>query len=187
MRQNSFDARSTLEVGGREFEIYRLDALADRFDVAGLPFSLKVLLENLLRTRGRLITGDGHRGDRRLGSQGGAEHGDRVHAGAGGDAGLHRCAGIVDLAAMREAMATGRRPREGQPAGAGRPGDRPFGERRLVRHARRFERNVEIEYERNGERYQFLRWGQSAFDDFKVVPPGTGIVIRSTSNTWRGW
>ena len=77
MLQNSFGAQSTLEVGGREYEIFRLDALQHRFDVARLPFSLKVLLENLLRSEGN-------------GSVGAAEHGDRLYARAGAHAGLHR-------------------------------------------------------------------------------------------------
>ena len=83
---------------------------------------------------------------------------------------------VVDLAAMRDAMvALGGDPEEDQPAGPGRPGHRPFGPGRRVRHRGAFERNVELEYERNGERYAFLRWGSKAFDNFRVVPPGTGI------------
>jgi aconitate hydratase len=85
---------------------------------------------------------------------------------------------VVDLATMREAMADlGGDPNKINPLAPGRDGHRPLRDRRCLRQpAEAFERNVEIEYERNRERYQFLRWGQGAFDDFKVVPPGTGIV-----------
>jgi aconitate hydratase len=106
MSANSFDARAELEVGGRRFEIFRLDALQPRFDVARLPFSLKILLENLLRTEGNgAVTAGRHRGARGLGCQGRAERRDRLHAGARADAGLHRRPGVVDLAAMRDAIA----------------------------------------------------------------------------------
>ena len=81
MTQNSFGAKSTLEAGGRSYEIFRLDALQQRFDVARLPFSLKVLLENLLRTEGNgSVDAARHRGARQLGRQGAAEQGDRLHA-----------------------------------------------------------------------------------------------------------
>ena len=74
MSENSFGARETLEVGGRAYEIFRLDALQERFDVARLPFSLKVLLENLLRTEGNGVgQRRGYRGARALGRRGGAE------------------------------------------------------------------------------------------------------------------
>ena len=84
---------------------------------------------------------------------------------------------VVDLAAMRDAMgAAGRRRQEDQPAGAGRPRHRPFGDRRQFRQRQRLRAPTsQLEYERNLERYQFLRWGQMAFDNFRVVPPGTGI------------
>ena len=84
---------------------------------------------------------------------------------------------VVDLAAMRDGMKHARRrPAEDQSAGPRRPRHRPLGHRRRVRHARRPSAdNVELEYERNGERYNFLKWGQGAFDNFRVVPPGTGI------------
>ena len=78
---NSFDARDTLKVGDREHTIFRLDALQSKYDVARLPFSLKVLLENLLRTEGNgSVEADGHRGARALGREGRAERGDRLHA-----------------------------------------------------------------------------------------------------------
>ena len=180
--QDSFNALSTLSVGDRDYEIFRLDAvtgdgIADDA-VETLPFSLKVLLENLLRTEdGADITADD------------------IRAIAGWDADadpsqeiqftparviMQDFTGVpcvVDLATMREAMADlGGDPTKINPLA---PAEM------VIDHSviadvfgspEAFGRNVEIEYERNRERYQFLRWGQGAFDDFKVVPPGTGIV-----------
>jgi len=177
--QDSFGAKGTLEVGDQSYQIYRLSAVTgDGLDVASLPYSLKVLLENLLRTEdGADITADD------------------IKALAGWDAEAEPdkeiqftparvimqdftgvpC--IVDLATMREAMAD---------LGGDATKINPLAPAELViDHSviadvfgtpEAFERNVEIEYQRNEERYQFLRWGQDAFDDFKVVPPGTGIV-----------
>ncbi|MGY2703835.1 aconitate hydratase [Nocardioides sp. HB32] len=177
--QDSFGAKSTLDVDGTSYEIFRLDAVqGEGLDVASLPFSLKVLLENLLRTEdGADITADD------------------IKAIAGWDADAEPSKEIqftparvimqdftgvpcvVDLATMREAMADlGGDPSKINPLA---PAEM------VIDHSviadvfgtpEAFERNVEIEYERNRERYQFLRWGQGAFDDFKVVPPGTGIV-----------
>lgn len=177
--QDSFGAKSTLDVDGKSYEIFRLDAVTgEGLDVASLPFSLKVLLENLLRTEdGADITADD------------------IKALAGWDANaepdkeiqftparviMQDFTGVpcvVDLATMREAMADlGGDPSKINPLA---PAEM------VIDHSviadvfgtpEAFERNVEIEYERNRERYQFLRWGQGAFDDFKVVPPGTGIV-----------
>jgi aconitate hydratase len=178
MSENSFGAKDTLEVGGRTYEIFRLDALQQRFDVARLPFSLKVLLENLLRTEGS-------------GSVTAAD----VEALASWDAkaqpskeiaftparvlmqDLTGVPAVVDLAAMRDAMAD----MGGDPAAIN-----PLAPAELVidhsvqvdafgtRDAFRF--NAQREFERNQERYAFLRWGQGTFDDFAVVPPDTGIV-----------
>ncbi|MCH9729687.1 MAG: aconitate hydratase AcnA [Actinomycetia bacterium] len=172
---NSFGARDTLEVGENSYEIYRLDAVpgADK-----LPYSLKVLTENLLRTEdGTNITKD------------------HIGAIAGWDPSadpsieiqftparvvMQDFTGvpcIVDLATMREAVGElGGDPNKVNPLA---PAEMVIDHSVIVDvFGRRdaFERNVEIEYARNGERYQFLRWGQGAFDDFKVVPPGTGIV-----------
>jgi aconitate hydratase len=176
---DSFGAKSTLEVGDQSYEIYRLDAVTgDGLDVESLPFSLKVLLENLLRTEdGADITAD------------------HVKAIAGWDADaqpdqeiqftparviMQDFTGVpcvVDLATMREAMADlGGDPTRINPLA---PAEMVIDHSVIADvfgSADAFERNVEIEYERNRERYQFLRWGQGAFDDFKVVPPGTGIV-----------
>jgi aconitate hydratase len=178
MSENSFGAKDKLAVGGREYEIFRLDALESRFDVAGLPFSLKVLLENLLRTEG-----------------GGAVAAKDIEALAGWEPDAQPSKeiaftparvlmqdftgvpAVVDLAAMRDAM----RDMGGDPAKIN-----PLVPAELVidhsvqvdafgtRDSFRF--NAEREFERNQERYAFLRWGQGAFDDFAVVPPDTGIV-----------
>ena len=176
---DSFGAKGTLDVGDTSYQIYRLSAVeGDGLDVDSLPFSLKVLLENLLRTEdGADITADD------------------IRALAGWDADaepdkeiqftparviMQDFTGVpcvVDLATMREAMSDlGGDPTRINPLA---PAEM------VIDHSviadvfgtpEAFERNVEIEYERNRERYQFLRWGQGAFDDFKVVPPGTGIV-----------
>ena len=178
MSADSFGARSTLEVGGRELEIFRIDALSERFDVTRLPFSLKILLENLLRNEGK---GDVTAAD--------------VEALAGWDAGAEPSIeiafsparvlmqdftgvpSVVDLAAMRDAVvALG-----GDPAAI-----EPLVPAELVIDhsvqvdsfgaADSFAINAQREFERNGERYKFLRWGQQAFERFRVVPPDTGIV-----------
>ena len=154
----------------------RLDAVEGS---ARLPYSLKILLENLLRTEdGANVTADHIRALGQLGPDGRAERGDPVHPGPGDHAGLHRRA----LRRRPRHHARGharprRRPGEDQPARPGRAGHRPLGRSSTSSAAPdAFQRNVEREYERNRERYQFLRWGQNAFDEFKVVPPGTGIV-----------
>ncbi len=185
MSQNSFGAKDTLEVahadgpgGARRYEIYRLDRLQERFDVARLPFSLKVLLENLLRAEGN-----------------GAVSAADIEALASWDAKAQPRAeiaftparvlmqdftgvpAVVDLAAMRDAMADmGGDPTKINPLV---PAELvidhsvqvdAFGTRDSFRV------NAEREFERNHERYAFLRWGQGAFDQFAVVPPDTGIV-----------
>src|SRR6478752_253817 len=175
---NSFDARDTLKVGDRELEIFRLDALQSKFDVARLPFSLKILLENLLRTEGN-----------------GSVEAKDIEALATWDANAEPSKeiaftparvvmqdftgvpAIVDLAAMRDAMAD---------LGGDASKINPLVPAELVidhsvqvdvfgtRDA--FVKNAEREFERNEERYAFLRWGQDGFDNFSVVPPDTGIV-----------
>jgi aconitate hydratase len=173
--KDSFGARGTLTVGDTSYEVFRLSAVegAER-----LPYSLKILLENLLRTEdGANITAD------------------HVRALAGWDPSAEPATEIqftparvvmqdftgvpciVDLATMREAVTQ----LGGDPAKVN-----PLAPAELVidhsviadifGRPDAFERNVDLEYERNKERYQFLRWGQTAFDEFKVVPPGTGIV-----------
>jgi aconitate hydratase len=178
MSQNSFGARDTLEVGGREYEIFRLDALQERFDVARLPFSLKVLLENLLRTEGN---GSVRAADiEALASWEAKADPSKEIAFTPARVLMQDFTGVpavVDLAAMRDAMAE----LGGDPLAI-----EPLVPAELVidhsvqvdafasRDA--FAINAEREFERNQERYSFLRWGQGAFDAFKVVPPDTGIV-----------
>jgi aconitate hydratase A / 2-methylisocitrate dehydratase len=174
---DSFGARSSLQVGGREFEIFRLDALQERFDVARLPYSIKVLLENVLRL----------------------EDGTSVSAAdveeiASWDAAAEPSAeipfqparvlmqdftgvpAVVDLAAMRDAMEE----IGGDPAAINPLVDVDL----VIDHSvqvdafgneRAFAVNAEHDFQRNLERYSFLKWGQQSFDNFRVVPPATGI------------
>jgi aconitate hydratase len=178
MPANSFDARATLTVGGRDYDIYRLDALQSRFDVARLPFSLKVLLENLLRTEDGVAV---RAADvEALASWVASDEPAKEIAFTPARVLMQDFTGVpavVDLAAMRDAMSTlGGDPNKINPlVPAELVIDHSvqvdvFGTRTA------FERNAELEFERNRERYAFLRWGQGAFDGFKVVPPDTGIV-----------
>jgi aconitate hydratase len=173
--QDSFGSKDTLEVGGSSYEIYRLD----KVDGAQLlPYSLKILLENLLRTEdGANITADHVRA---LAAWDPTAEPDTEIQFTPARVVMQDFTGVpcvVDLATMREAV---------QELGGDPARINPLAPAELViDHSviadlfgapDSFERNVELEYERNAERYQFLRWGQTAFDDFKVVPPGTGIV-----------
>jgi aconitate hydratase len=177
MNSDSFGARSTLEVGGRSYEIFRLDALQDRFDVARLPYSVKVLLENVLRLEDGVSVAAAD-----------------VEAIAGWDAAAEPSAeipfqparvlmqdftgvpAVVDLAAMRDAMEE----IGGDPAAINPLVDVDL----VIDHSvqvdafgneRAFAVNAEHDFERNRERYSFLKWGQHSFDNFRVVPPATGI------------
>ncbi|MFE9905975.1 aconitate hydratase [Streptomyces achromogenes] len=175
MSANSFDARSTLQVGGESYEIFRLDKVEGS---ARLPYSLKVLLENLLRTEdGANITADHIRALGTWDSQ--AQPSQEIQF-TPARVIMQDFTGVpcvVDLATMREAV----KELGGDPAKIN-----PLAPAELViDHSviadkfgttDAFKQNVELEYGRNKERYQFLRWGQTAFDEFKVVPPGTGIV-----------
>jgi aconitate hydratase len=174
---DSFGARSTLQVGSREFEIYRLDALQERFDVARLPYSIKVLLENVLRLEDGVSVSAAD-----------------VEAIASWDAAAEPSAeipfqparvlmqdftgvpAVVDLAAMRDAMEE----IGGDPAAINPLVDVDL----VIDHSvqvdafgneRAFAVNAERDFERNRERYSFLKWGQQSFDNFRVVPPATGI------------
>ncbi len=172
---DSFGSRGNLQVGDNSYEIYRLSAVEGS---ASLPFSLKVLLECLLRTEdGANITADHIRA---LGGWNPDSEPDTEIQFTPARVIMQDFTGvpcIVDLATMREAVAE----LGGDPARIN-----PLAPAELVIDhsviadffgtADSFTRNVELEYERNFERYQFLRWGQTAFDEFKVVPPGTGIV-----------
>ena len=172
---DSFGARRTLDVGGQQFEVFGVDAVPG---VERLPFSLKVLLENLLRTEDGLnVTADQIRAV--AGWDPGAEPDTEIQFSPGRVI-MQDFTGVpavVDLATMREAV----RDLGGDPSVIN-----PLAPAELVidhsviadvfGREDAFARNVELEYERNRERYQFLRWGQGAFDQFTVVPPGTGIV-----------
>ena len=172
---DSFGAKSTLTVGGTDYEIYRVDTVAG-YDK--LPFSLKVLLENLLRTEdGANVTKSQIEA---LGSWDPDAEPDTEIQFTPARVVMQDFTGvpcIVDLATMREAVtALGGDPDKINPLS---PAEMVIDHSviaDLFGSENALERNVEIEYERNGERYQFLRWGQTAFQDFKVVPPGTGIV-----------
>ncbi|MEU0741568.1 aconitate hydratase [Streptomyces sp. NPDC006134] len=175
MSANSFDARSTLQVGDESYEIFRLDKVEGS---ARLPYSLKVLLENLLRTEdGANITADHIRA---LGSWDSQAQPSQEIQFTPARVIMQDFTGVpcvVDLATMREAV----KELGGDPAKIN-----PLAPAELViDHSviadkfgtnDAFKVNVDLEYGRNKERYQFLRWGQTAFDEFKVVPPGTGIV-----------
>ncbi|WP_367045692.1 aconitate hydratase AcnA [Streptomyces sp. Je 1-332] len=175
MSANSFDARSTLRVGDESYEIFKLDKVEGS---ARLPYSLKVLLENLLRTEdGANITADHIRAIGSWDSQ--AQPSQEIQF-TPARVIMQDFTGVpcvVDLATMREAV---------KELGGDADKVNPLSPAELVIDhsviadkfgtADAFGQNVELEYGRNKERYQFLRWGQTAFDDFKVVPPGTGIV-----------
>jgi len=177
MSGDSFGARDTLEVGDRSYVIYRLDALQSKFDVARLPYSIKVLLENVLRLEdGESVTRDD------------------VEAIARWDAKAEPSAeipfqparvlmqdftgvpAVVDLAAMRDAM---------EDIGGDAARINPLVDVDLIidhsvqvdafGNERAFEINAERDFDRNRERYEFLKWGQESFDNFRVVPPATGI------------
>ncbi|MCK2021662.1 aconitate hydratase [Microbacterium sp. kSW2-24] len=172
---NSFGAQSTLTVGSTDYEIFRIDTVPG-FDK--LPFSLKVLLENLLRTEdGANVT---KAQIEALGSWDAAAEPNTEIQFTPARVVMQDFTGvpcIVDLATMREAVtALGGDANKINPLS---PAEMVIDHSviaDLFGSENALERNVEIEYERNGERYQFLRWGQTAFSDFKVVPPGTGIV-----------
>ena len=178
MTPNSFDAKARLSVGDRTYEIFRLDALQAEYDVARLPFSLKILLENLMRNE----DGESIRAQdvETLARWNAAEAPSKEIAFTPARVLMQDFTGVpavVDLAAMRDAM----RDMGGDPDDIN-----PLAPAELViDHSvqvdvfgspRAFERNAELEFERNQERYAFLRWGQGAFHNFKVVPPDTGIV-----------
>jgi len=173
---NSFSARAPITVGDRSYEIFRLAALEDAFGVHRLPYSLKILLENLLRFEdGVTVTP----ADIENLASGGAGGDDREIAFRPARVLMQDFTGvpaIVDLAAMRDAAAE----RGGDPAGLepGIPVDLVIDHSVSVDVfgvADAIVRNSALEFERNRERYQFLRWGQQAFETLRVVPPATGI------------
>lgn len=172
---NSFGARSELRVGEKSYEIYRLDAVEGS---ARLPYSLKVLLENLLRTEdGANVTADHVRTLAGWDSKAQPSHEIQFTPARVIMQDFTGVPCVVDLATMREAVRDlGGDPTRINPLA---PAEMVIDHSVIVDYfgtPEAFERNVQVEYERNKERYQFLRWGQTAFDQFKVVPPGTGIV-----------
>jgi len=200
MSLNSFNALRTFSHGGRDWEYFDVQALSDRFDIARLPFAHRVLLENLLRNE-----------------DGVSVRAADIEALAGWDATAEPSKeiafaparvvmqdftgvpAVVDLAAMRDAMADlGGDPQKINPLV---PSELVIDHSVQVDSfgaASSFARNAELEFERNHERYSFLRWGQGAFDGFAVVPPDTGIVhqvnleflsrvVFRDENTGRAW
>jgi aconitate hydratase len=172
---NSFNSKDTLTVGSTDYEVFRIDRVAGH---EKLPFSLKVLLENLLRTEDGANVTKGQ--IEALGSWVPTAEPDTEIQFTPARVVMQDFTGvpcIVDLATMREAVVgLGGDPTKINPLS---PAEMVIDHSviaDLFGSEDALERNVDIEYERNGERYQFLRWGQTAFDDFKVVPPGTGIV-----------
>ena len=175
--RDSFGARAQLEVGGRRLGYFRLGALQERFDVARLPYSLKVLLENLLRHEdGATVRAEDI--ESLAGWDPRAEPADEITF-APARILMQDFTGVpavVDLAAMRDAM----RALGGDPARVNPQVPAEL----VIDHSiiadvygvpDAFRRNAQLEFARNEERYRFLRWGQTAFDDLKVVPPDTGI------------
>ena len=172
---DSFGAKDVLDVNGTQYEIYRLKALKG---AENLPYSLKILLENLLRTEdGANVTQEHIKALAEWDPE--AQPNTEIQF-TPGRVIMQDFTGvpcIVDLATMREAI---------EDLGGDASRVNPLSPAELVidhsvqidsfGNADAIERNMDIEYQRNGERYQFLRWGQTAFDDFKVVPPGMGIV-----------
>ena len=172
---NSLGARGTLEVGDSSYDVFRLSAVDGS---EKLPFCLKILLENLLRTEDGANVTEGH--IRSLANWDPTALPDIEIQFTPARVIMQDFTGvpcIVDLATMREAFVElGGDPSRINPLA---PAEMVIDHSVIADVAGRadaFERNVELEYQRNGERYQFLRWGQTAFNDFKVVPPGTGIV-----------
>lgn len=176
---NSFGSRSTLRVGNKDYEIYRLDALDKQcVSTKHLPFSLRILLENLLRTEdGRTVTKDDIRA---LAAWNGRSKADKEIAFTPSRVLMQDFTGVpavVDLAAMRDAM---------QKLGGDASLINPLQPAELVIDhsvqvdqfgtANAFQFNAELEFLRNKERYAFLRWGQTAFRNLAIVPPDTGIV-----------
>jgi aconitate hydratase len=176
--QDSLKTRRTLTVGGQSYDYFSLKAASEQIgDISRLPYSMKVLLENLLRHEdGRSVSTDDIKSlvqwvQDRTSTREIAYRPARIL--------LQDFTGVpavVDLAAMRDAVTSfNADPQLINPLS---PVDLVIDHSVMVDHfgtENAFDKNVELEYERNGERYEFLRWGQTAFDNFRVVPPGTGI------------
>ena len=175
---DTLNTRRSLTVGGKSYDYYSLEAAQAQIgDISRLPFSLKVLLENLLRYEdGRTVSVDDIKA---LAKWAQDRKSDREIAYRPARVLMQDFTGVpavVDLAAMREAMTKlGGDPKKINPLS---PVDLVIDHSVMVDTfggPDAFEKNVELEFERNGERYEFLRWGQGAFENFRVVPPGTGI------------
>ncbi len=178
MTANSFDAKAELELGGKTFTYYKLDALQSKYDVARLPFSLKILLENVLRNE----DGDAVRKDdiEALATWDHKADPSKEIAYTPARVVLQDFTGVpcvVDLAALRDAMAE----MDGDPSVI----EPQVPAELVIDHSVQvdafgsrdaFAKNAQLEFERNKERYELLKWGQQAFEKFKVVPPDTGIV-----------
>ena len=176
--QDSLKTRRTLKVKGESYDYFSLDAASEKIgDISRLPYSLKVLLENLLRFEdGKTVTVEDIKAvaswlEKRSSNREIAYRPARVLM-----QDFTGVPAVVDLAAMREAMSKlGGDPRKINPLS---PVDLVIDHSVMVDEfgtPQAFTRNVDYEFERNGERYAFLRWGQTAFENFRVVPPGTGI------------
>jgi aconitate hydratase len=180
MGQDTLKARRTLDVEGRKYTYYSLEAAAKGGlgDISRLPFSLKVLLENLLRWEdGRTVTVDDVKAiGEWLGNRGKAEREIAYRPARVLMQDFTGVPAVVDLAAMRDAVvALGGNPAQVNPLS---PVDLVIDHSVMVDYygtPDALTKNIEKEFERNGERYAFLRWGQTAFNNFRVVPPGTGI------------
>ena len=176
---DSFSTRSQLDVGGKRYDYYSLPKLGERYDIARLPYSMKILLENLLRHEdGGVTVGRNH--IEAVAQWNPAAEADTEIAFMPARVVLQDFTGVpcvVDLAAMRDAVVKlGGRPEQINPL---------IPSELVIDHSVQvdvfgkpdaLDLNGKIEFQRNQERYGFLRWGQKAFDDFKVVPPNTGIV-----------
>ena len=176
--KNSFGSRSVLQVGDRSYTIFRLDALdKNGIRTTHLPFSLRILLENLLRTEdGKTVTADDVRALAGLERGYGPDPGDRLQPQPRAPAGFHRRA---------RRGGSGRHARRRARLGGKAAAINPIQPAELVIDhsvqvdefgtAKALDINAEMEFQRNQERYAFLRWGQSAFRNLKIVPPETGI------------
>jgi Aconitase A len=176
---DSFSTRSQLQVGGRTYDYFSLPRLGERFDISHLPYSMKILLENLLRHEdGGVTVGKDH--IQAVAQWDPAAEPDTEIAFMPARVVLQDFTGVpcvVDLAAMRDAVVKlGGRPEQINPQ---------IPSELVIDHSVQvdvfgkpdaLDLNGKIEFQRNQERYGFLRWGQKAFDNFKVVPPNTGIV-----------
>ncbi len=176
--QDSLQTRKTLEVEGKQYDYFCLKAAAEKIgDISRLPFTLKVLLENLLRCEdGRSVKVDDIKALHGWLEKKRSDHEIAFRPARVLMQDFTGVPAVVDLAAMREAMAAlGGDPEKINPLS---PVDLVIDHSVMVDSfgtPGAFQKNVELEFERNGERYSFLRWGQGAFNNFRVVPPGTGI------------